>query len=648
MARRPLLLALVLVLAPAAGLPAGAADDRPAAPDPGAALDEWIVAFHDLHAAEVDDGEWQGHEVRSVNEPLAFAVVEVEDPVAFHTEDRDRENVRYVEWDDPTAFSASFTPNDPRYDEQYGFPQIDAPTAWDTTLGDDSVRVAVVDSGMMDDHEDLQGTVVDEYDHAEDDPDAQDDCGHGTHVGGTVAANIDNGVGVAGSAQVGVLDAKALSPSLIGCTGSSSDLADAITWSVDNGADVISMSWGSGSASDTIGQAIDYAWEQGAVLYGAAGNDGDCTDCIGYPAARERVGAVTCTNDNRELCSFSSQGPEAEVAAPGNDILSTYNDGGYETLSGTSMSTPHVSGVAGLMLSANPDLTNSELRDTINDTALDLGEDGRDNEFGWGEVDAAAAVDAASTGNTAPVASFTYDCSDRNCTLDASDAYDPDGTVQAYDWDLGDGTTGSGEVVDHTYDEAGTYEVTLTVTDDEGATDDDAQTVDVGDSGAALDEDFDDGAADGWSLTGLWGTDDQCSDPPSDPHALAYTDPSSCTYDTGDTTQGTATVEVDLSDRDNATLSFDHRWETESSSCGLFGCPEYDVMTLEVSDDGGASWDQLDRWTSQNDNQLSHTEATYDLGDYIGSTVDLRWAFDSIDSVDNGYEGWYIDNVLVE
>ncbi len=660
--RTALVTALSLLTATLAAVPLTTA--RPTGTGPGAGevgadlslpYQHWIVAFDSLAEASVDDGEWRGHEVVSVNDALGFAVVEVDNPVTFHTRDRFADNVDYVEWDDPTAFTTTFTPDDPQYDDQYGFPQINAPGAWDTTLGDDAIKVGVVDTGIDQDHEDLEGTVAGQYDFANDDETANDACGHGTHVAGTVSANTDNGVGVAGTADgVQLLIAKSLTNSLVvTCTGSASDIADGVTWATDNGADVISMSIGSTSQSDTIQEAVEYAWGEGVVLIAAAGNDGDCSDCVSYPAAYPEVAAVTCTNSDEAQCSFSSQGPEAEFAAPGNDILSTYNDGDYTELSGTSMSAPHVSGVAALMLSVDDSLTNTEVRDTLNATAQDLGADGHDNVYGHGEVDAEAAVDAVSGGggNDAPTADFTHDCTDLDCTFDASASSDPDGSITSYDWELGDGNTDTGEVVDHTYAEGGTYTVNLTVTDDDGATDTASQDVSVsedGGTGPLFSEDFDDGTADGFTLDGLWHVSDACETPPSTPNYLGYNQDSTCDYDTGEANSGTATFSVDLSSVSEANLTFQHKWETESTSCGLLGCSEYDTMDVEISSDGGSSWDTLDSWSSLDDNQLEFTEATYTIDDYTGGTADIRYVFDTVDSTANDHPGWFIDDVTVE
>ena len=210
-----------------------------------------------------------------------------------------------------------------------------------------------------------------------------DDNGHGTHVAGTIAA-VDNTVGVVGVApQASLLAAKVLNRQ---GSGYLSDVIAGIDYCVQNGAKVVSMSLGSSSDVQALHNAVDAAYADGVLLVAAAGND--YGGAVSYPAAYDSVVAVSATDSNNNLASFSNVGPEVELAAPGVSILSTYKDGGYATLSGTSMATPHVSGVAALAIQANPLMSNVEVRALLQNTADDLGAVGKDNLFGYGLVDA--------------------------------------------------------------------------------------------------------------------------------------------------------------------------------------------------------------------------------------------------------------------
>lgn len=201
---------------------------------------------------------------------------------------------------------------------------------------------------------------------------------------GTAAATTNNGKGIAGIAQVTFKHAKVLNEWGWGVW---SDVASGIRWCSDEGADVISMSLGGSSPSTAVEEAIDYAWDAGSLLVAAAGNAG-CCDTIGYPAKYAKTIAVACTTSSKSRCDFSSTGPEVDLAAPGKDIESTCyeSDAAYCKLSGTSMSTPHVAGVATLVKSLYPGNSNEQIRAVLEYTAEDRGSSGLDEEFGHGIV----------------------------------------------------------------------------------------------------------------------------------------------------------------------------------------------------------------------------------------------------------------------
>jgi len=293
-------------------------------------------------------------------------------------------------------------PDDPDYPDQWDLPKIDAPGAWQTTLGSSSTTVAVIDSGYDFGHPDrpthlIAGPTYTSTAAADGCPPEgidgpQDDLGHGTHVAGTIAAGFDNGIGVAGLApNVSVLIVKAAD-----CTGNlaDSDVVAAIEYAADHGASVINMSFGGPEQDDILDQAVEDAWSKGVVLVAAAGNQSSSAPF--YPAWSPDVMAVSATDQNDSPAWFSNYGPDIAVAAPGVNILSTVpsfdNATGYAAESGTSMAAPHVSATAALVLSAAPGLTNVQVVQAIERGAVSLGPGCPNPYYGYGRVDVAAAL----------------------------------------------------------------------------------------------------------------------------------------------------------------------------------------------------------------------------------------------------------------
>jgi subtilisin family serine protease len=219
--------------------------------------------------------------------------------------------------------------------------------------------------------------------------DATDRAGHGTHVAGTIAA--DAGSGVEGVAY----DAKILPIKVLGDSGSgwSDWIANGIVWAADNGADVINMSLGGASSSTVQTSALAYARSKGVTVIAAAGNDNNSLPH--YPAADAGVIAVSAVDSLQQKASFSNYGSYVDIAAPGVNIASTYLDGGFVGMNGTSMATPHVAGVAALIKGAAPSLTPDQVEQALIASVTDLGTPGRDDIFGAGLVDAQRAVSAA-------------------------------------------------------------------------------------------------------------------------------------------------------------------------------------------------------------------------------------------------------------
>lgn len=285
----------------------------------------------------------------------------------------------------------TWTPNDTYFPQQWALPKIQAPQAWDITRGN-GVKIAIVDTGIDATQPDLQGKIAAQHDFVNKDNVAEDNVGHGTHVAGIASAVTNNGKGVAGGCpDCKLIIAKALDTN----GGFDSDVADAIVWSVDNGAKAVNLSLGGTQPSTVLENAVNYAWNKGAVVAAAAGNDGNTTNATTYPAAYANAMGVAATDQNDNRAAFSNYGSYVDVAAPGVSVLSTVKGGGYQYWDGTSMATPYVTALAGLL--ASEGLTASEIRKRIESTAVDRGSPGKDPYYGWGRINYLAAVQTAGT-----------------------------------------------------------------------------------------------------------------------------------------------------------------------------------------------------------------------------------------------------------
>ncbi len=277
-----------------------------------------------------------------------------------------------------------FIPNDPMLGNQWGLISTRFRGAWSDANGG-TAKVAIVDSGVNSKHPDI-GRIIAQRDFVEGDSVADDDNGHGTHVTGIAGALTDNGKGVAGGCfECELLIAKVMGP--IGFT-TDSRIVEGINWSVNQGAEVVNLSLGGSGDSSVLRTAVNRAYSQGAVMVAAAGNEG--TNVPQYPAAYSKVIAVSATTTDGRLARFSNRGDWVDLAAPGTDILSTSKSGGYHRMSGTSMSAPLVSGLAGLLASRG--MSGDSIRQRMLASAKDLGPAGDDPRFGHGRIDADNAV----------------------------------------------------------------------------------------------------------------------------------------------------------------------------------------------------------------------------------------------------------------
>ena len=342
------------------------------------------------------------------------------------------EGISGVDWAYPDyPVWATAIPNDPSFSlYQWHYCAISLPQAWDVSTGHDApVTVAVIDTGISPSHPDLAGKLVPGWDFVGNDDDPTDTparSSHGTHVAGTIAAATDNGIGVAGVSwgamimPVRVLDSSG--------NGSYSRVMEGIEWAVQHGAQIVNMSLG---GSIYPGQAFEAtirdAYSRGIALVAATGND--YSQPVLYPAAFPEVIAVGATLNDNSLASYSNVGSQVTVTAPGGNTVPNPPDGvfstalrrvstgsgytwenGYEFMHGTSMATPHVSGLAALLLSRFGPMSPDAVAALISDTSMDLGADGYDQDFGAGLVNAYAAL----TQSTMDRAVFAVKDSDGN------------------------------------------------------------------------------------------------------------------------------------------------------------------------------------------------------------------------------------------
>ncbi len=271
----------------------------------------------------------------------------------------------------------------------WGLDRIDAEKAWAATTAE-NIKVAIIDTGIDLDHPDLKYNIKGGYNAIYPRKAPNDNNGHGTHVAGIVAA-LNNSFGVVGVApKVSLYAVKVLSDS---GSGYLSDIIEGLDWAIQNGMQVVNMSLGTSSDVQSFRDAIEKVNRAGIVQVAAAGNSGGS---VTYPAAYPEVIAVSAIDQEDKIASFSSRGPEVDLAAPGVSIYSTYKGSSYRTLSGTSMASPHVAGSAALVLSVPEkcDLNGDdicsplEVKQRLEQTAEDLGEFGQDSLYGAGLVSA--------------------------------------------------------------------------------------------------------------------------------------------------------------------------------------------------------------------------------------------------------------------
>ncbi|MEW6545699.1 MAG: S8 family peptidase [Bacillota bacterium] len=392
--RRPVWL-LVLVLLMCGVFVGGGwvAAATPRAASPGAEGHRYIVVFRPGVPAGEQLAVAHQHGARVIHRLWVVNALAVEFPSVVPRALASHPWVARVE-EDARAFAlARKPPAQPAQQLPWGVDRIDADLAWASSRGT-GVKVAIVDTGIDKDHPDLVDNLKGGYlaiqtgVYKRKGPDGwDDDNGHGTHVAGIVAA-VDNTIGVVGVAP----EAWLYGVKVLDRTGSGyySDIIEGIQWCIDNGMQVINMSLGGSTDSPALHDAVIAAYNSGITIVCAAGNSGPEEDTVAYPARYPEVIAVAATAADDSVPDFSSRGPEVDIAAPGVSILSTWNDGGYATASGTSMASPHVAGTVALYLAAQGPASPDQVRQHLMATAEPLPYPS--TWVGAGLVDAQAAV----------------------------------------------------------------------------------------------------------------------------------------------------------------------------------------------------------------------------------------------------------------
>lgn len=290
--------------------------------------------------------------------------------------------VAYVEEDPKRYLMAESVP--------YGITMVQAPQVSDALTT--NIKACIIDTGYNYGHPDLPSSGVTGYAFSGHGSWSTDGNGHGTHVAGTIAAIGGNNIGVVGvnrSAKLGLHIVKIFNDS--GNWTTASNLIQAIQSCKNAGASVVNMSLGGGSSSTTENTAMTNFYNGGMLLVAAAGNAGNSS--FSYPASYSAVMSVAAVNSSKARASFSQYNSQVEISGPGVSVNSTYKNKTYSSLSGTSMASPHVAGVAALVWSQHRNCSAAKIRAALNATAEDRGTAGRDTQYGWGIVRAKAAVD---------------------------------------------------------------------------------------------------------------------------------------------------------------------------------------------------------------------------------------------------------------
>lgn len=332
-------------------------------------------------SSALKEGEIQALDVPETKALVTMEVPEDKTLEEFIAEIEQEPGVAEVEPD--YLIDTTYRPTDPYYSLQYHHTKLNMERAWERTKGSSDISVAVLDDGFDLDHPDLRGQWENAYSTAS----TMNEEDHGTHVAGIIGASMNNGIygtGVAPGSDLIMIDV------FEGDQAYTSDVIEGVYLAADLGADVINMSLGGYSYSTPFYSAVQYAHQRGAVIVAASGNDDSYQPM--YPASYENVISVGATDQNDRITNFSNYGPYQDLVAPGAGIWSTISRGSFSAFNGTSMASPVVAAVAALVKANEPELVNFEIEERLFETSVDLGSPGKDIFYGYGRVDAAAAL----------------------------------------------------------------------------------------------------------------------------------------------------------------------------------------------------------------------------------------------------------------
>lgn len=666
--------------------------ELPAVEIPGAVSDTLDAAKFKVDASLRKAGDIRSHYlaneivVKYKNDDRPIRVGLANRTVADALSDfNERSNVEYAE---PNYVATAFmVPNDPLYPYQWHFDNgieggVNAEEAWDVSSGSGAV-VAVIDTGVAyEDYgfgfwnryyqaPDLAGTnFVAGYDFVNNDSHPNDDEGHGTHVAGTIAGATNNGDGVAGLAySASIMPIKVLDSN---GSGSYYDVAEGIRFAADHGADVINLSLGGPSGASYLEDALQYAHERGVTIVAAAGNDGNGT--VSYPAAYDDyVIAVGATRFDETKAYYSNYGPSLDLMAPGGDVTvdqnddgygdgvlqqtfgNSRNDFGYYFYQGTSMAAPHAAAAAAIVMAGG--VTDpAEVQAILEASADDLGAPGRDNSYGHGLLNLAAALnvepvvtppepepDPQPEPDTPPTLSFTYPSEGETVsgevvvTVTATDDngveqvdFYVDGVLLNSDasepfagaWDTTSVSDDTHELVAVAIDTVGqTATATLAVTVDNYV-----PPAPVGDNIIVLRESFENGLGD-------WVGDEQRKWGESGQRATDGTESAEVDGSADDSTL-TSPV-MDLLGKSNVRISYD--WLIERR----LDTGEY--LAFDVSTNGGATWQEMARLRGNQDREDVWFSESFELSGLSGDVM-IRYRA----TMSRGNEDANVDNIVVE